>query len=545
MVTGANPSRSRPIVSVPAMQPVAIEFLFIMCAGNAQLFTDAQRLLEPQHFDGPQETPLRITWEAMRRSFATTRAFSFEALDHYAREYLAENPTELHLLSEEAFHILFRNDNQGLLYAIAYPDIPISEPNLLLARSHMQRLANERTVVNHLRRILDPNKPGVPEIGDALRVVSERADSIKVLNQIPIVDMTPAFGSPVKPAAEYTPTGMSVIDSRFGGQRVGDVNGILGSTGSGKTTFLLHLAVCCARQSWLESQTTGKPVAPVLFFSAEESAEKLRPRLWSNWYSIPRGSLEGQCNWESFSTAGNLRPYELEMQAGQPRQLSEYERYVMGSEELKQTFYMLDISGSENYPEAGKGYIPEIGSYVDRITQQCGVAPKAIFIDYAGLLVERWMDMSNMAADKAYQYGLKRFGDKCRLEITERYRTTMWVLQQLKGDSADYSPTKELTHADTGACKDFATNLAMCGILGNPDKNTGCRVMHFPKTRYKPDGATVPKAILKIHPLFSRMVDVTSQYSIDIGTRQILPVSESRAIGGMQLVSGALRDAGV
>jgi hypothetical protein len=321
------------------------------------------------------------------------------------------------------------------------------------------------------------------------------------------------------------------IDSRLGGQRVGDVNVLLGPTGGGKSTTALDLAVCCAQQSWNDCNFGQTNPAPVIFFSVEEEAVKLRPRVQSNWFRIPRSFLEGDMDWNAFSTADNLKPYEREMQAGQPRQLGERERYMLHAEACDRTLHMLDLSGSDAFPEVGGGYIPELAAYVDRIVSQAGVPPKAIIVDYAGLLVERFMDQKHADPDRSLQYGLRRFADTFKKLILSRFPTTAWILQQLKGAAAEYPASKLLTHADCGACKDFAVNAAAALIIGTADQATGCRFVNFSKTRYV-DNSSIRPAIVQIDRQFANIVDVTDQYDCDRASRQFLPRQASRALGG-------------
>jgi len=499
-----------------------------MAAANEQLFIDLSANLEPKHFNKPEEAALRLTWQTMLQSHALTGAFTFESLTAHLREHLQNSLGEDAFISNEMLEILMRNDNEGLFYAIAYPDIPINEPNLRLARHYMQRLQMERIVVNQLRLRLNPANPGVPVVDDFIRDMHDTIGRISISNVVPEVDMAPVFGTPIKPAAEFNLTGMPLFDARFRGQRVGDVNGILGGTGSGKTTFALDMGTCMAKQSWATSLLTGEPPQPVFFFSAEEPAEKLRARQWANFFRISRAFLEGAVTWDDFSTPGNLKPYEIADQRDQLRQLSERERYEMWREQFSQTFVTFDISGSAAYPEAGFGFIPEIRSYVDRaVAARGGVYPKAIFLDYAGLLVERHIDKKTRQEENALEYGLKRFADIFRNQITEPYRSTGWLLQQLTGASSGYSATRNLTFDDCGGCKAFGTNMAVCAIIGKPDQRTGCRLIHFPKNRYVEN---VPKAVVRIHSEYASIVDVTNSFTVDANTSQFIPRSEMGVI---------------
>jgi hypothetical protein len=527
-----------PIERAPEIRPEVIEAILITAASHEQTFLFLKELITPGHLNRPHEAPLRAAWAGMLAAKDVQTHITYEGLAMYVQDYFQSNPHEQALMTSEMYDALFRPDENGLLYAITNSALlvdnsPAGQSNVQLANTMLQRLAQERTVVDQLRDTLNPSKPGVPQLRDVIQDVSDRLNKITASQVLPRVSMSPVFGAPTPPAAVVSPTNCLFIDSRLGGQRVGDVNVLLGPTGGGKSTTALDLAVCCAQQSWVDSNYGERNPAPVIFFSVEEEAVKLRPRIQANWFRIPRAFLEGDINWDTFSTSQNLKPYELDMQAGQPRQLGERERYMLHADACERTMHVLDLSGSDAFPEVGGGYIPELAAYVDRIVSQAGVPPKAIIVDYAGLLVERFMDQKHSDADRALQYGLRRFADTFKKLILSRFPTTAWILQQLKGAAAEYPPTKLLTHADCGACKDFAVNAAAALIIGTADPATGCRFVNFSKTRYV-DNSSIRPAIVQIDRQFANIVDVTDAYHCDRMSRQFMPVGASRALGGAE-----------
>jgi len=813
---GARPATAG--TSRPEVSPSAIELILILCATNEALFNDVARLIEPDDLYKEEETALKAVWAGMLQSKELVSGLSFESVCYYTDHYLKTHPLEATTLPQEAVDAIYRPDPSGLIYSIAYPDIPASPENIALARRHLQNLSYERDVFRVIQNAVSAPYGGVNDITDVLNAAKEHIVRITATSAIPKVDVAPPFGTQLAPAANYLLTGMPFIDNRLGGQRVGDVNGILGPTGGGKaqpldaivmtsrgpkpmgdivvgevicdpmggytrvtgvfpqgkldayeivfsdgsttrccgdhlwkvdsvyngwrgrvmstdelrkqlksktgaarysigltapvdfehqsvmldpyligtimgrmgkyayekaipdeylytdaasrwallqglmdtdgyvmarverpdrcrleytttsyqlhkqfvwlvqslgglatvtikktkkyrdayricvkmddsakcfrlprkkrlcsdrrkaqgkkhpvkrlikdiraigavecqcisvdspsklyltdnfivthnTTLALDMALQACKQSLIESLETGKPPAQVIFLTAEESAEKLRPRLWSNWFNIPRDFLERNADWEEYSRPGALKPYELQMYQGSPAQFSEVERYNMFAEQLSKTLVLLDISGNTMFPDAGNFGLKEITSLVVRAVDEYGIAPRAVFVDYAGLIVERQLTSSRDPA-KDLQFKLKRFADEFRKDIIEKVSSTGWLLHQLKGEAAEFSPTKELTMADAGSCKDFAVNMAVCMMLGVPDPHTGCRILHMPKTRYRgPNMDTQPhKVLLQIHNQFSRMVDVSTEFSVDAATRQFLPVNELRSIGGM------------
>ena len=204
---------------------------------------------------------------------------------------------------------------------------------------------------------------------------------------------------------------------------------------------------------------------------------------------------------------------------------------MLHAPQMEQCLTTLDLSGSDDFPEAGRGGLDEIVSYISRIVYRDRSRPRklrSVIIDYAGLVCERYMAAKGIDENK-YRHVLKRFGDMCRMEIAERFGCTAWILQQLRGGAGASSPMKLMTHADIGESKDFATNMAMCACLGVEDPRTGCRRLNFSKVRTK-EKVGVPPLTLKIHPLFARMEDVGSQYRLDEQAKRFISNEEQQQI---------------
>ena len=298
------------------------------------------------------------------------------------------------------------------------------------------------------------------------------------------------------------------------------------------TSLSVDMAVSACKQSLYEHHTHGSPLQPVVFITAEEPAANLRARMWSNYFDIPRAKLEPTIVWDRLSTADTMEDYEIRMQAGSQRVMSERDRYMTLREDAEKVMVVLDLSGSPPFEHCGRGGIDEIATYVDQVCQNFGVSPKSVFVDYAGLLVEREVGVKSKDASADAYFQLKRFADDFRMKVSAKFQTTSWLLQQLKGEAGKFSPTKILTLDDAAGCKSFADNMAMCLMMGIPDTNTGIRMLHFAKTRYKPTEAHIPPVLLKIHREFSRMEDMSTQYVTSASSRRFIERSQANQIGG-------------
>ncbi len=515
----------RPLITQSYLTPHAIEWLMICLAHDRQLFNEARSLIADHHFK-PQETPLRIVYEALCISIERYSGVTYETLASIVSERLAN--TQGFILTEQQEQIIFRRDDQGLLWQICNPDPGmLNTTNKALARDLLRRFAYERTVVEPLRHVMNPGfNEGVPEnLGDFLSVINTQHARISTLSSIPETILTPALWSPLVSANEFRLTGVPFIDAVLGGQRVGDCNGLIGPTGGGKTTLAVHMAVANAKQSWLEAQMTGTEPGLVVFITAEESGLKLRPRIWSAFFNIPKRKLDIFNDWNTFTKPGQLDPYEVQLQLNQQYKLSELERYVAYAPQLESCMRVLDLSGSDEFPNAGFGYIEEIVSYLSRYQQKI----RTVYIDYAGIFCERYMTANNMD-EKNYRYLLKTFGDRCRQEISVRFGATTWVLHQLKGSMGKSSPTKLMHHSDAGESADFANNMVVVGCLGIGDPYTGCRRLNWSKCRYMAsDKLTAPT--LRINDNFAIMEDVSQLFVVGEGGNFMTPEDRNQIRG--------------
>lgn len=513
----------QPLQTQAALAPSAIEWLLICFANDQQLFQEARELIAPHHFK-PNETPLRIMYEALCLSHDRYNGATYETVASIVSDMLAQDQRVI--LTDVQQQIIFRRDEHGLIWQICNPtDVATEITNRAFSRDLLRRFAHERTIVEPLRHVMNPGfNQGVPAgLDKFLTTINTQQSRLSTLNLIPEANLTPSIGTPLVSSSVFVKTGVPFIDEPFKGQRVGDCNGIIGPTGGGKTTLAVHMAVAGAKQAWAEAQLSGQTPGLTIFITAEESAEKLRPRIWSAFFSIPRSKLEVLTDWGELTQPGRLDPYELKMQDAQQYKLSEIERYQLCAPQLESCLRVLDLSGSEAFPNAGAGYIPELVSYLSRYQ----VPIRAVYIDYAGIFCERFMQSQGMD-EKNYRYLLKTFGDRCRLEIAARFNCTVWVLHQLKGAVGKAAPTKLMHHSEAGESADFANNMAVCGCLGIADPHTGCRRLNWSKCRYVSADKIVPPT-LRINDQFALMEDVSTLF-LPTDSGQFLSPSDRREV---------------
>ncbi len=522
----------RPHPTQLPLDPHAVEWLMICFAHDRQLFEDGRNLIGAHHFL-PHEEPLRILYLALCDVVDVYVQVTPENLTFAYQEQMRGNPNLV--FGQEQLDAIFGTG--GLLAGVACPEAEMSEGNIAFGRQVLQRFVYERTVVAPIRRMVNqPAGAGIPkDMDDFLAEVNQQAERIATLNMLPILPVMPEMGTPLVAANEFKLTGVSFIDNLLGGDRIGDANGIIGPTSGGKTTLAVDMAVKTAKQEWNDAQKEGREPGVVFFITAEESARKVRPRIWSAALSIPRLTLETLTDWGQLTTQATLKDYERRMQQGQEHILSESERYLMGHAWLTKCFEIIDLSGSEDYPEAGNGGIDEIVSVISRNLQRRRQNLRSTYIDYAGLICERYMQSKGMD-ERNYRHLLKRFADDTRKKISERFHATSWILHQMKGDAGRAQPTKLMHHTDAAESKDFANNLAVCLCLGVPDPLTGCRRLNPSKVRFRPN-EKLPPVTLRIDDEFAVMVDVTDNYVAEEAGGRFMTTAEADSVGGVEAVT--------
>jgi hypothetical protein len=535
----------RPHPTASQILPEAVEFLF-HCMGNRRdFFNECARSLRPHYFTA-EESMLSAVLEVMLGLAGQfSGKFAYEALALSFRDYLQIRQINI---SPEKHQDLFAPNDTGLLWTMT--NTPYGDEHLAYARQLLQRFLMERTVVLPLRGLMASTQNGnyPTNLRDLLGEYNYQAARLSSMSVLPVVDAAPVRGAaPIKVASEYKPTGVDFIDRAIGGQRIGDANGIIGVTGGGKTTLAVHMAVSAVRRAWGEAieavvRNPGTNIRPeiIVYITVEESGKKLFPRLWSAMYQIPRAKLDRIRDWNELTEPGRLDDYERRLPGNYgPSQEppSETERYDASRHILAGGFELLDFSGSDEYPDAGCGGVPEIVSALVRLQQERQQPIRTVILDYAGLTVER--SAGTTLDDRKLRLGLKRIGGDMRKMVAERFRCTVWLLHQLAGAVGQCSPLRLMHHTHAGESKDFANNLAFCGCLGVPDSHTGIRRLNWSKTRSNGNESVAPVS-LQIDETFAVMRDVTSDYAIDDVARRFVRRDEIFQIHGLS--SGVRRD---
>lgn len=511
------------------MSPVLIDVMFVAMLRSMSFFDEVRRFVSPALFDDYAEGHYKVLYEVLVELRAKHDLFHYSLVYSEVCEVVSANPQRM--LPNLFTRLTTPNDN-GLLFA-AFTAQP-TQVNLIQARVHLQRFLYERQIASPLRSFVESvDKGSYPaHLNDFLDSLQNQRHIVDSMVQAPIVEAMPSPDERLAPPSVYHNTGMKFIDGPLGGMREGDANGILGVIGAGKSTLAAHMAVEMARAEWTRAIEEGRAPRLIVLVTYEESAKKMRPRIWSAAAQIKWDKLEKLQNpWLELSNASCLQDYELSIVGDGPNKEGEYERWCKARVWLNQMLVILDLSGSEDHPGAGTGGVDEVAGYLEFIVRDCGRGILSLVLDYAGLAVERHIYANDLEEATHLRRLLKQFGDKCRRDIAERYRSTVWVVHQIAPSNATKSPMTLLHHSMAAESRAFAEHLAVCGCLGVPDTQTGCRLLNWSKTRYSSDANAVP-SILRIDEQFAMIQDVTADFVVNDTGRSFVRSKDKNQVGG-------------
>ncbi len=510
------------------VMPVMLDHLFMGLIRSPRFLDEARLLINPNQFHPMAEPHFALLWNVLISLRDRFDEYKREDVITECHRFLAANPGCMLPQHQE---LLLRPDQYGLIFTA----FGLSSVNLPYCRGILEEFLRERTVAGPLRRFMDSVAVGQYPRGldEFLGRVTQQAERIRGIQALPRVTTVPELHTELEAPSTFHSTGLEWLDSRIGGGlREGDAIGILGVTGAGKSTLAAHLASSIANRAFVESMMRGNPQPDLTaFLTYEESAMKMRPRLWSAAMKIRRSKLETLTRpWEQLSGPHNMEEYERAMQPQNGEQLCEQQRWEEGRLWLNKSLDIFDMSGSNEFPYAGTGYIQEIVTTLDSRCQALGVGIRSVVVDYAGLVAKRHMGMQDIAEDRLRHF-LARFGDDIRRFVAEKFHCSVIIMHQIAAQEGNRNPTALLNHTMASESKSFAENLAICASMGVPDPLTGCRLMNFSKCRTAPVEQIRP-VTLRINDEFAMLEDVGSRFVINESGRGFVTRDLSNRLHG-------------
>lgn len=521
--------RSQPVV--PGISDVKLDVIMIGMLRSVTFFDEAKRFVHVSHFIPGTEAHYILLYNLLCRLRMQYSRFHHTLLE---AEVLVANHQDPQVMSDAQWWRLLDRGPGGLLYC-AYT-LPVDNVDLEQCQRYLREFLYERGVANPLRAVMaTATQHAYPaNLSQFLDSVQAARLQVENVGRSPIVETMPDPDTMTEPAMVFRPTGCSFVDQPFGGQRVGDANGILGVIGSGKSTMAAHMGVCMARSEVAAAAAEGRQIRPTVILTYEESAKKMLPRVWSAAAQIDRKKLEKMVNARRELTSAaqnNLADYEQSLAGQGSEREGEYERWVKARSWLNESLFVMDMSGSEISPGAGGGYVPEMVTALEQLNvHRGGVGFQAVLIDHAGPVCERYMHAKNMEQSQLRTL-LKQVGEDTRRCIAERFQCTVWLMHQIAAANGTKQSTAKLHHTMAAESRAFAEYLALCGCIGVPDPQSGCRLLHWSKTRYARVDEVTP-VTLRINDMFAQMDDVTELYRADTTANAFVSPSEYGAVHG-------------
>ena len=512
------------------MTPSLVESMLIRLLSHPGLFQEAKGVLLPSYFDNT-ESQFSAIWAAAIQCDEEFSRLTFETMSDRVEELLSDAGEEL---SSHQVEAIFGTDpdRPGILYW-SLSQVDPADIDLDQGRHLLRRFLEERVLADELRTALEFAPGGVPS---NLPAIIERAnrqrERITNIQEDPVELGIPDNWEPE--SLDLWPTMLPFLDTPMdGGHACGEVYGILGPFGVGKTTLGIQLCVEQCRY-WHDREVEyGEEGGQVYFFSYEQSATEVRRKAIACAARIHMSTMNTLAGEEFLSTREELRPYETEMftksgllGTGAPAPPGERERYEDVKDMLRDHLRIVDLSGGAK-KRSGDGYVAEISAILENSIRKHGAKPRMVCVDHVWLAAYRHMQSQGLD-ERRLRHFITMFGDDMKTKVAEMYGIPCWLLHQYNGDANKASPAKLLHHTQAAESSSFAMPLSFCFCIGNKDQQSNTAQMACTKRRRS--GNPLPPAILEIEGEFSTLVDRTDAFVVQHD--KILPRELAEQFGG-------------
>jgi hypothetical protein len=172
----------------------------------------------------------------------------------------------------------------------------------------------------------------------------------------------------------------------------------------------------------------------------------------------------------------------------------------------------------------------EVVAALRQIAETTGKEIGFLAIDYAGLMLERYIEAARNAQSSDYSRYLSLLPNALRQNIVNEFHCTILLAHQLAADKANEVPGKYMHHTNAKGCKGFAENLHSCACVGQRDEDSRVSTIHWSKIRaFVPPSA---KGLVQISPYYVGLDLVTDDYYVDAMTNRIVRRGDIGSFGG-------------
>ena len=516
--------------------PVTVDEVAAMIRGMLRspvLLKDALRLgLDGAHFNQPGEIVFYFLFAAMSAVFKKHGTVTEEILLNVLQSWRSAG--SMPIPDEDAVYLFGDETGTGFIAdAFNVPELELKDKlaNKQYAEDILRRFMHARVVKQQINAALQTSAQGSPVgLQDKLAGWAKTAQSIQFIGrELRNAAAMPDFGTHIALPPPAVPTGMPWIDEYIDGFRAGDILGLLGPTGGGKSTLMAIAAVRMAQQYYC----TGANKLSV-YIMYEDGEDKFNFLLWSAASHIARDSfkpapeLNKSC-WDYFSHKDNLKPYDRHLPENRNGKIvvGERERWQACQPWLNQHLFFLDFSANATSGNYGTGGVAEIFSVLSALREQTGKEIGFVAVDYAGLMLNRELGKNNSTKNMEQVWRpLQQLPDNLRTEVVGPLACTLMLAHQIAGaDAKKMPPYRFLDHLSAQGSKAFAENLHACLCLNSRDAKLNVSTLNWSKVRYcRPH---TPHGILKFD---DDVVDVrlaNKEYEVCETARRIVKRGES------------------
>jgi len=437
------------------------------------------------------------------------------------------------LLSPEHEVFLFGDGEEPGFIAATFRTPALSDVESRAERSYLEGLLRRFLQVRMIRREIQaamhssvlPGTGKFMPLRDRLARWAQAAQEVEFMGQ-PLENAAsmPDCGEPIQLPPPPLPTGLPWIDQYLGGFRKGDVIGLLGPTGGGKSTLMAVAAVRMAQNFYNRGENKLS-----VFICYEDPDEKTAHLFYSAAAHIDRELFNNPEFWSLFSNRENPKPYDAQLPENRNGKiiLGERERWEAVTQWYRKHFFLLDFSSGVKSGNRGSGGVAEIVSTLRRLSEETGMEIGFVAIDYAGLLVNRELARDNRTRNMEQVWRpLQQLPDQIRTMLAMPTGATVMLAHQIAGaEVKKIPPYRYLTHWDAQGSKAFAENLHACICLNDRDKGVNVSTMNYSKIRSR-----LPKTPFGLVQIDQKVVDihlVDKEYEASESARRIVRRGES------------------
>jgi energy-coupling factor transporter ATP-binding protein EcfA2 len=321
--------------------------------------------------------------------------------------------------------------------------------------------------------------------------------------------------------------GLPWLDQYTGGIRTGDVIGVLGPYGGGKSTLLTVAAVRLAHHFAINGENKLS-----VFIGYEDGGAKWNHMFWSAAARIQRKMFtdHGTDIWSHFSTRESLKDYDRLLPENRNGEIvfGERERWEAAIPWLNRHFVFLDFSCNSETGGQGAGGVPEIVNALERLAEERGMEIGFVAIDYAGLLVERSISAKSYDLKDIIR-PIKKVPDDLRTMLAVPTGATVMLAHQLApGDLKGIPVYRHVGHLQASGSKSFAENVHSCMGINQRDHATNVSTIYWSKIR-----ANMPETPYGLIKMDDHVVDmhlVNDDYVACATTRAIIRKGDVRVV---------------